>query len=106
MHHLVVRTVHAAVAVSFLIAGGVAQAAPSGLNAYDVPRSNADAQRLLAQQGFDLTEGGSGREIVATAEQAQALSKFGISTTPARRGSALAANVNADGSYNVYRPYF
>ncbi len=105
MQRLVVRTVQAAIAISFVLAG-VAQAAPSGLNAYDVPRANADAQRLLAQQGFDLTEGGSGREIVATAEQAQALSKFGISTTPARRGSAAAANVNADGSYDVFRPYF
>jgi hypothetical protein len=105
MQRVVVRSVQVAIAATFLFAGA-AQADPSGLNAYRVRGADADALRVLAQQGFDLTEGGDGREIVATAAQARALRKFGISTTPARRGTEAAANINADGSYDVYRPYF
>jgi len=105
------RTVKAALlaTVGFAVAAGAAQAAPSGLNAYTVPDANPKALRALAQQGFDLNEGRSGgaTEIVATAEQARGLSKFGVSTTPAARGAtATAQSIRPDGSYDVFRPYF
>ena len=94
MKVFVARSVRAAFVATLGLAAvaGTAEAAPTGLNAYTVPDANPQALRALAQQGFDLTEGRSGgaTEIVATAEQARALSKFGISTTPQARGTATA----------------
>jgi hypothetical protein len=111
MKRFVARSVGATAmaTLGFAVLAGAAEAAPSGLNAYTVPDASPKALRVLAQQGFDLNEGRSGgaTEIVATAEQARTLSKFGISTTPQARGTTAAAQaIHADGSYDVYRPYF
>jgi hypothetical protein len=87
---------------------GPAQAAPTGLSAYSVRAQDGHALRLLAQQGFDLSEGASGGriEVVATADQARGLRKFGLDPRLERSGVARAADVHPDGSYDVYRPYW
>ena len=65
------------VVAGLAVAAAAAQAAPTGLNAYSVKAQTGTALRLLAQKGFDLTEGASdGRiQIVATAAQARSLNK-------------------------------
>jgi hypothetical protein len=101
------RTVLTALAAALgsLVLTAAAQAAPTGLKAYSVRAQSGQALRLLAKQGFDLSEGASGGrvQIVATAEQARGLRKFGLDPEPVDSFTALLA---ADGSYDVYRPYF
>jgi hypothetical protein len=104
------RTVRAALAATLGLSAlaGAAQAAPSGLDAYSVRADDGNAMRLLAQKGFDLSEGGSdGRiEVVATAGQATGLRKFGLDPQPQRSRPAAPARIRADGSYEVFRPYW
>jgi hypothetical protein len=110
MKDLVARSVRAALTATLGLAAlaGTAQAAPSGLNAYDVRAGDGNARRLLAQKGFDLSEGRSGDriEIVATPAQASSLRKFGLDPQPARSRSGATARLQADGSYTVFRPYW
>lgn len=104
------RSVRAAFAAALGVAAlaGPAQAAPTGLNAYSVRAVTGKAQRLLAQQGFDLSEGRSnGRiQIVATADQAHGLNKLGLDPKLVRSANARATRIGADGSYEVFRPYY
>jgi murein tripeptide amidase MpaA len=97
-----------AAAITLVAFAAPAQAAPSGLNAYSVKIDNGHATRLLAQQGFDITEGGGADriEIVATAGQARALHKYGLDPQLKQTGFARTAAIRADGSYQVFRPYW
>ena len=97
-----------AAALALAASASTAQAAPSGLNAYSVRAAEGNALRLLAQEGFDISEGARGDriEIVATAAQARGLHKFGLDPTLERSGSARAARIRPDGSYEVFRPYW
>ena len=115
MKGFVARTVRAALVavlgVTALAASAQAKGAqanrPTGLNVYSVDGSQGKAQRLLAQEGFDLTESGKRngrRQIVATAQRAQRLEKLGLDPELESRSSV--ANVGPDGSYDVYRPYY
>ena len=96
-----------------LALAGTASAAGDTLNAYEV-RATAENLQALAANGFDVTEGRDGRklEIVATATQVQWLEKVGVDATLKRDAQgrtavqALRADVNPDGSYDVYRPYW
>src|SRR5918997_3125655 len=110
MTGFVARSVRATVVgiVALCASASAAQAAPTGLSAYSVRADNGRALRLLAQEGFDLSEGARGGriEIVATSEQARGLRKFGLEPTLEASGSARAARIRPDGSYEVYRPYW
>jgi hypothetical protein len=110
MKGFVTRSVRTALAatLAFAAGAGVAQAAPTGLNAYGVRVDNGQALRLLARQGFDVSEGASGGriEIVGTAAQARGLRKFGLDPRLERPGSERAPRIQPDGSYRVYRPYW
>ena len=110
MTGFVARSVRAALVATaaFCALTGAAQAAPTGLNAYSVRADNGRALRLLAQEGFDLSEGARGGriEIAASAEQARGLRKFGLDPRLEASGSARAARIRPDGSYEVYRPYW
>jgi hypothetical protein len=110
MTGFVARSVRATVVgiVALCASASAAQAAPTGLSAYSVRADNGRALRLLAQGGFDLSEGARGGriEIVATAEQARGLRKFGLEPRLEASGSARAARIRPDGSYEVYRPYW
>ncbi|HEX8157537.1 MAG TPA: M14 family metallopeptidase, partial [Solirubrobacteraceae bacterium] len=103
------QSVRAALAATLALAAfaGAAQAAPTGLNAYSVAAGNGNALRLLAEQGFDLSEGARGGriEVVATAARANGLRKYGLDPRLERNGSSRAARIRPDGSYDVYRPY-
>ena len=90
-----------------------AMAAGTGLDAYDV-KATAKNLRTLGLKGFDVTEARHGDriEIVATRGQARGLARDGVTATLKRdrfgrsvrqRFDAMA---NADGSYDVYRPYW
>ncbi|MGI8779531.1 MAG: M14 family zinc carboxypeptidase [Solirubrobacteraceae bacterium] len=90
-----------------------AQAAGSKLEAYEL-RTNAETISTLAQEGFDMTEARSGGqvEIIATGKQAKELRRLGLKPKLRRDENGVtalqfdAAAQRADGSYDVYRPYF
>jgi hypothetical protein len=90
-----------------------ASAAGTGLNAYQVKTTGKSLQ-TLALNGFDVTEGRHGDtiEIIGTASQARSLAKSGVTATLKRDRQGrtalqqLQASIHADGSYDVYRPYF
>jgi hypothetical protein len=110
MKEFVARSVRAALAATLGLAvlAAAAEAAPSGLSAYTVDAADGNARRLLAQEGYDLSEGRSGDriEIVASAAQASGLRKFGLDPQPERSRASAAPGVRADGSYDVFRPYW
>ena len=102
--------------VTLAAAAAVALAVPAGaaaerLNSYKVKVAKASATlETLAQQGFDVTEGGKGRsiEIVATATQARKLRAEGVRArlTRAKGGrTALRAHMAAEPGWQVWRPY-
>ncbi len=90
-----------------------ASAAEATLNAYEV-RASAQNLQTLAENGFDTSEGLDGRaiEVIASETQAQALRKQGVAVSLKRDAQgrtalqALRADVQPDGSYDVYRPYW
>jgi hypothetical protein len=102
-----------AVALAAAVAPTQASAAGTGLNAYKVKITGKSLQ-ALAQNGFDVTEGRHGNtiEIIGTAGQARGLAKDGVTAKLLRdpKGRTalqqLQASIHADGSYDVYRPYF
>ncbi len=111
------RTVHAALiatlAVGALVATAQAKPAnatkPTGLKVFNVDATDGKARRLLAQQGFDLSELGKRghQQIVATTGRADALRKLGLDPQLESSSNAFStADVQADGSYDIYRPYF
>jgi len=110
MQGFVVRSVCAIVVAILGLAAlaGPAQSAPTGLNAYSVRVVNGEALRLLARQGFDVTEGARGGriEIVATAARARGLRKFGLQPRLERSSLARAERIRPDGSYEIFRPYW
>lgn len=92
----------------------VGQAEGTGLNAYEVRDLDGRTLQTLAESGFDTGEGREGKrlEVVATSDQVRALRKQGVDVALKRdaRGrtalQALRRDVQPDGSYDVYRPYF
>jgi hypothetical protein len=109
----VLRRVVLAGALAACVAPAQASAAGTGLNAYQVKVTGKSLQ-TLAQNGFDVTEGRHGDtiEIISTASQARSLAKSGV-TAKLKRDSKgrtalqqLQSSIRADGSYDVYRPYF
>ena len=100
-----------AAALTFSVAA--APAADSGLDAYRV-KLQGGALKQLARAGYDVTEGRSGAaiEIVATAGQAAKLRSQGLDVAVKRDAEGLTARSRAarerraDGSYDVYRPYW
>jgi hypothetical protein len=116
MTGFVARMVHAALIATLGVAAlaGAAQAKPAtatkptGLKAYSVDAPNGKARRMLAQQGFDLSEMGKNGhlQIVATAGKANALRKFGLDPQLVTGNDFSTENVHTDGSYDVYRPYW
>lgn len=114
MKRFAARTVHAVLVATLGVAALAASAQakpatatkPTGLKVYDVAAPTGKARRLLAEQGYDLSEGGKGglQQIVATAGRAAKLRKFGLD--PQLQTRPFKARVNADGSYENYRPYY
>ena len=101
----------ALVALALLACALPAQASARGLDAYDVTFENGKQLEQLARQGFDMTEGRRGNkvEVVATTKQAKKLRSLGLKTDRKTTGgiSPRAARAQrADGSWDVYRPYF
>ena len=90
-----------------------ALAKPSGLDAYEVTITSKSL-KALAAGGFDVTEGRRGNkiEIIATRDQARALTKAGTTASLKRDAQGRTGLQRAqrlarpDGSYDVYRPYF
>lgn len=88
-----------------------ARASARGLDAYDVTFENGTQLEQLARQGFDMTEARRGNkvEVVATTQQAKKLRSMGFTTkrkTTAGATQRSARSQHADGSWDVYRPYF
>ena len=89
-----------------------APASARGLDAYDVKFENGKQLEQLAHQGFDMTEArrGSTVEIIATTKQARQLRALGLrrgARRPAASPHPSASRAQrADGSWDVYRPYF
>jgi hypothetical protein len=88
-----------------------AQASARGLDAYDVTFENGKQLEQMARLGFDMSEARRGNkvEVVATTGQAKKLRSLGLTTKRkttqgATRRSARAQR--ADGSWDVWRPYF
>jgi hypothetical protein len=111
------RTARAATAallgVAALAMPASANAAGSGLDAYKVKTDAAGIARL-SEAGFDMTEArhGSTVEIIGTAKQMASLRDLGLKPVLKRNKQGLTArqfaarSVAADGSYDVYRPYY
>ena len=102
-----------AIALAALAAMASSASASLGLNAYEVDGSDPGAARTLAEAGFDVHEGGGGEaiEIIASRSQVAGLRKQGLDPElkvvdgmTARQFAVQ--DVNEDGSYDVYRPYF
>lgn len=90
-----------------------ARAADSGLEAYELT-VDATGLQQLAVAGFDVTEARAGKriEIVATPGQAAKLRSKGLKPALKRNARGETARQfdarvqRADGSYDVYRPYY
>ena len=108
----------AGVAALAAVAAGLAIASPAaaatGLQSYRAAIDDERDVRALALSGFDVIEArsGSSLEVVATRAQARQLRRAGIATVLQRDPLGLTAlgfdarAQAADGSYDVYRPYF
>jgi hypothetical protein len=103
----------AATAVVLALMLAPAAIAAEHLEAYEVRVENGRQLEALAKAGFDVTEArvGSRMEIGAYPKQAQGLRKFGMNpklkTSKGESATQFDARAQAaDGSYDVYRPYF
>ena len=98
---------------AFGLAATSTASAGTGLNAYEVDVADGADLQTLREEGFDIVEGGSGDrlEIIATRSQVAALRKQGvdpeIKVVDGMTAREFATrSIPADGSYDVYRPYF